>query len=244
MIVFASMRAQNIKPEYLYIRHINAQDGFLIKDNLPNALITFDSIILTYPGNSRYAGDFLEELGNSYYKLKRYDQALFIYLTEGTLFPGKKSCIHQINRCYEALAMNQDIQTKINSILLMHNDITAPLLLMKYYNSKRLDEIFLRYISLLRKKDVNLPKEVLLWEKLVRFNIRPGKRLHFLNTAFEKLPLNEKRLYFRKGNKYYVHTGNKEKAIEYALSYKKAGKTVWHKIYAFWLSARSHCTFH
>jgi hypothetical protein len=233
------IKGQDIKSEYLYLKRINDQETFLIKDNLANATIALDSILYSYPLSSTYSPLFIEELATSYFRLGEYETALFYYLLEESLFPEKSkqaSRLESIRQCYELLAIDQEKISKINAINRLSpiyeddNLLIAPLLLVKYLNTKKLDLTVTHYIQTIRQKNIFLPQELLLWEDLVRFRIPPRKRTSYFAGNFDNLSPVLRRKFYRKGTHYYLKIGNQEKAKNYHSACLKLSAGFFHKL--------------
>ncbi len=248
LLVFTSLflNAQNIKAEYLYLEQINSQEISLIKDNIPNALTTLDSIIYHFPNTSSYATSFVEKLGNSFLLTKNYESAIFLYLVEACLFPetlNSPSRLKALEQAYTFLEVSKDSQIRLASIPSNTSDFTSPLLIVKHLNSKNLDLIINRYLKIIREKGILIPKELLLWEDLINFNISPDKRADFLITNFENLTKEKKRKYYRKGNHYFNHIHNKSKAKQYLKAYKINISSTSNKICYLFLKIRTTLLF-
>ncbi len=210
--------AQPVEAELSYLKAVNAQNEELIRDNIRNALITFDTILIHYPDVSPQSAEFVEELGNSFYQTGAYDKALFLYIAEAALFPTKlvhSSRLHQLDKVYTLLHIPEDKMRRLNSIPQLNPEsftsqrLKAPLLVIKYLNTKGLDNLMRAYIRTLRKKGIIIPKEVQLWEDLVDFKIRRKIRGKYFTTVFTKLETKLKRKYYRKASIYYRKAGNK-----------------------------------
>ena len=88
-VIFGSINAQNLTVENQYLLIVNNQyDKYLIKDNIRNAELCVDSLLLIKKQENFPASDFLLNLTNSYYLIKKYDYALFSLLRQKILFPS------------------------------------------------------------------------------------------------------------------------------------------------------------
>lgn len=112
---FQSIYSQNIKVETAYLSSINKQnDKFLIKDNLRNAEIVADSLLLDSLISLEKA-DFFYQLAQSYYLVKDYYMSTYTVFRQMLLFPDPK--------------------VDENSELLLNKNLLSKSKLRKQYNS-------------------------------------------------------------------------------------------------------------
>ncbi len=234
-----SIFSQQIEAELQYLKAVKVQESGLIKDNIRNAMMSFDSILVHYPDVAAHSAEFIEELGNSFYQTKAYDKALFLYIVEASLFPARlpySSRIHQLDKVYTLLRIGDDDIRRLNSISqlnpgsLAEQRLKAPLLIIKYLNTKGLDEVIQNYIGNLRQRGIIMPKEVQLWEDLVHFKVRRKIRRRYFTSNFANLSPELKRKYYRKASIYYRKMKNKDLARTNNENFKALSSSVFQLI--------------
>ena len=173
----------SVKTELKYLQIINIQDNEnLIKDNLLNAELLVDSIILSSQ-KSIDKGNFLVELSKSYYLVGKYDLSLFSLLQQRCLFPDKNIQKQSQNLFLEASYSNNLTDSLAHSIYnntsfekVSKNVQERFHLLLKMamlINTKKLSNYIYKTGLVYRSLEHHIPSWYQHWEYLTIVKLKP-----------------------------------------------------------------------
>ena len=227
----------SVSTELKYLQIINKQGNpELIEDNLKNAELATDSLIILGENNLLNA-QFFNELSESYFLTKEYEMSLFSLLRQRCLFPNKS-----IEQEYEVLfletAYRCNLSDSISKYLLKESSVTKLpdnyskkleklLELSTKIQKKKLNPYIYKIGLQLRLREKNIPIWYQHWEFLTLINLKEKKKAEALSYGKKKAPIylqitNNKLKYkvYRKTIKHYIKTNSFRQAKNILQEYK------------------------
>ena len=267
LFVSVSLVAQSISTELTYLTIVNRQEKKLIQNNLRNAEIVADSLLLHpkvsnriyFPdGSSRQkkhdsiGAFFFKELGMSYYITGNYPMALFSFMRQRILYPNDtlQAIVHYYFTNAAAFA---NVKKGIANYLLeksspatMHKKSFSEkkiVLLEKaiFLNSKALNSILLQYVDAIRESEGSVPQFINRWAFLVTIGIPHNKMEGYMNYYqgnLDSLNFQQKKILNRKAARYYLQKHAWIESNKYLNSYQALPLKLNNKITYGWLRLR------
>ena len=208
----------SINTELKYLQIVNNQENKdLISDNLTNAELLVDSLLLSNE-NSRIKSEFLYELSKSYYFVGKYDLSFFTILRQRCIFPNKIIQKQSETLFIEAAYSNNlsdsltQVINKKTSFINIPNETNKKFNLLLelsiIINTKKISNYIYRTGLVYRSIETNIPIWYQHWEYLTIIKLKPKK----INEALK----------FSKSEE-YIYKQIKDEKLKYKI-YRKSIK--------------------
>lgn len=234
--------AQNIKTETEYLYLINTQKNIeIIKDNLRNAEIVADKIIL-YPDSFNAEGSrFFRQLAISYLLAEQNEKALYSVARQICFFPDNNSAFSQsiLKQSCEKISINDDKKIYERLLTPLSNKYLVLFKAMISSKIRNIDNLLLRDIGFYKKKTNTLPDWLEQYEFYTKIGILPKYKFNMIsftdkseNFIFfhENLSIKQKRILMVKSTDYFIGIKNKEKTKKCLSEYKNIKKGFFYTV--------------